>query len=184
MTRVKWSNPPGRALDCQGPPERRLFAPRRRRAVARLRLGIWRRRAGPAAAPRAPVPKKEVSLALCSERVCVCEGRSGGVYPRWPVPGAGPAQGLAVQRRSVTGPKSESSGSSVLERNRHDPVSTVAFEFQAHHPFHIFKPVQEFGPGATGQAFQKLWLNSRCTFSRLGQDLDRGSEERGSQIQA
>ena len=46
------------------------------------------------------------------------------------------------------------------ERVQHDSVSTVAFKFQAHHLFHIFKfDVQEVGLGTTWQVFRSFsWI--------------------------
>ena len=57
-------------------------------------------------------------------------GGGGGTSRTAPPAGGGGARG----------------GLMLSERVRHDSVSTVAFKFQAHHLFHIFKfDVQEFG---------------------------------------
>ena len=58
------------------------------------------------------------------------------------------------------------SGPTVSERVRHDSVSTVAFKFQAHHLFHIFKfDVQEFGLRTAWQVFRSF-MKFSCTFLR------------------
>ena len=52
--------------------------------------------------------------------------------------------------RSLATARTAFAAKAMSERVRHDSVSTVAFKFQAHHLFHIFKfDVQEFRLGTT-----------------------------------
>ena len=63
---------------------------------------------------------------------------------------------MGTGRFSASLSGSLSAGLSLSERVRHDSVSTVAFKFQAHHLFHIFKfDVQEFGLG-TNDKFSEV----------------------------